>query len=158
MFTGDDPTVMRAIVREQISTPQAPKTEILATIGKKTNSTPASQYWNTFTKLAPGHFETNDLMAIRADMLREGICPQIRLSGTGIPKGLCYNNCIVHTWPQEAHVCLYFLEELSKTRAHAIQYRGESLATFGQMIFDEFCKPCDRPFLTAEIRKEIAGK
>jgi hypothetical protein len=26
------------------------------------------------------------------------------------------------------------------------------------MIFDDFCKPCDRPFLTAEIRKEIAGK
>jgi len=26
------------------------------------------------------------------------------------------------------------------------------------MVFDEFCKPCDRPFLTAEIRKEIAGK
>ncbi len=43
-------------------------------------------------------------------------------------------------------------------RAHSLQYRGESLATFGQMIFDEFCKPCDRPFLTADIRRELAGK
>ena len=65
--------------------------------------------------------KTNDLMAVRAEMLRNGICPQVRLSGTGIPKGLRYNDCIIHTWPQEAHVCLKFLEELSKTRAHALQ-------------------------------------
>ena len=154
MFTVDDPTVRRAIARAQTSTPTTPKTEILATIGKKANSTPASQYWSTLTKLAPGHFKTTNLMAIRADMLREGICPQVRLSGTGLPKGLRYNDCIVHTWPQEAHACLKFLEELSKTRAHNIRYRGESLATVNQMIFDEFCRPCDRPFLTAEIRKK----
>jgi hypothetical protein len=158
MFTVDDPTIRRAITREQTSIPKAPKTEVLATIGKKANSTPASQYWQTYSKLKPGHFKTNDLMAVRAEMLRDGICPQVRLSGTGMPKGLRYNDCIIHNWPQEAHVCLKFLEELSKTRAHTLQYRGESLATFGQMVFDEFCKPCDRPFLTAEIRKEIAGK
>ena len=151
MFTADDPTIRRAIAREPTSTPKAPKTDILASIGKQANSTPTSQYWQTYSKLAPGHFKTNDLMAIRADMLREGISPQVRLSGTGIPKGLRYNECIVHKWPQEAHVCLKFLEELSKTRAHNIQYRGESLAMFNQMIFDEFCRPCDRPFLTAEI-------
>ena len=158
MFTVDDPTIRRAIAREPTSTPKAPKTDILASIGKKANSTPASQYWQTYSKLAPGHFKTNDITAARANMLREGISPQVMLSGTGIPKGLRYNDCIVHTWPQEAHVCLKFLEELSKTRAHNIQYRGESLAMFNQMMFDEFCRPCDRPFLTAEIRKEIAGK
>ncbi len=73
-------------------------------------------------------------------------------------KGLRYNDCIVHGWPSEAHVCLKFLEELGKVRAHSLQYRGESLATFGQIIFDEFCKPSDRPFLTADIKRELAGK
>merc|ERR1712155_308985 len=26
------------------------------------------------------------------------------------------------------------------------------------MIFDEFCRQCDRPFLTQEIRRELAGR
>ena len=116
MFTVENETIRRAIAREQISTPKAPKTEILASIGRKANSTPASQYWQTYSKLAPGHFKTNDITAVRADMLREGICPQVRLSGTGLPKGLRYNDCIVHTWPQEAHVCLKFIEELTNNK------------------------------------------
>ena len=114
MFTVDDPIVRRAIAREQTSTPRAPKTDVLASIGKRTNSTPASQYWSTFTKLAPGRVKTNDITTVRAELLRDGICPQVLLSGTGIPKGLRYNDCIIHTWPQEAHVCLAFLVELSK--------------------------------------------
>ena len=26
------------------------------------------------------------------------------------------------------------------------------------MIFDEFCRQCDRPFLTQELRRELAGR
>ena len=79
-------------------------------------------------------------MQVRADLLREGICPQVSLSGTGVIKGLRYNDCVVHGSPKEAHVCLKFLEELSKVRMHSLQYKGESLAMFGQIVFDEFCK------------------
>jgi hypothetical protein len=64
----------------------------------------------------------------------------------------------VHAMPNEAHICLKFLEELSKVRAHTLQYRGESLAMFGQQLFDEFSKPVDRPFLTNDIKKELSGK
>ena len=43
-------------------------------------------------------------------------------------------------------------------RAHTLQYRAESLAMFGQMVFDEFCKPTDRPFFTADVKKQISGQ
>ena len=68
-------------------TPQAIEKEVLASIGKPVPSTPASQYWQTFTKLAPGHFKTNDLTAVRAELLRDGFCPQVIRSGTNNPKG-----------------------------------------------------------------------
>ncbi len=157
-YCVNDSGVKRAIVREQVSTPIAQSNTVLATIGRRASSVPASPFWETFSTLGPGHFYSNDLAGVRADLLREGVCPQVRLSGMGMLKGLRYNDCVIHGWPREAHVCLKFLEELSKVRAHSLQYRGESLATFGQMIFDEFCKPCDRPFLTADLKRELAGK
>ena len=157
-YCVDDCGVKRAIVREQVSTPTAQSNEVQATIGRRANSGPASQYWDSYSKLAPGHFYTSDLVGVRPDLLREGICPQVRLSGMGMLQGLRYNDCTVHGWPGEAHICLKYLEELSKVRAHSLQYRGESLATFGKMLFDEFHKPCDRPFLTADIGRELAGK
>ena len=91
-------------------------------------------------------------------MLREGICPDVRLSGRGKIVKLLYNDCHIHTMPHEAHICLKFLEELSKVRAHKLQYRSESPAMFGQQLFDEFSKPVDRPFLANDIKKELSGK
>ena len=90
--------------------------------------------------------------------MREGICPQVRLSGTGVIKSLKYNDMIVHGWPKEAHICLKFLEEYGKSRHHSISYRGESLATFCQMIFDDLNRACDRPFITKEIKQELTGR
>ena len=58
----------------------------------------------------------------------------------------------------EAHICLKFLEEYGKTRHRSISYRGESLATFCQMIFDDLNRACDRPFITKEIRQELTGR
>ena len=74
-FTVDDDGVKRTIAKEQISTPTTQSSEVLATIGRRANSMPASQYWETYSKLAPGHFYSHDLVGVRADLLREGICP-----------------------------------------------------------------------------------
>ena len=98
------------------------------------------------------------MLQVRADLLREGICPQVRLSGTGVIRSLTYNDMIVHGWPKEAHVCLKFLEEYGKSRHHSIAYRGESMATFGQMVFDDLSRQCDRPFITKDIRRELSGR
>ena len=137
-YVVGDPAVTRIISRESVSTPTIPSSEIVATIGHRISSIPPSQYWSTFSKIAPGHFKCDDVIQIRAELLSEGICPQVKLSGTGIVKGLRYNDCHIHNWPTKtAHVCLKFLEELSKVKTHSLQYRGESLAVFGQQIFDE---------------------
>ena len=50
--------------------------------------------------------------------------------------------------PKEAEVCLKFLEELTKVRSHNVQYRGESMASFNQRVFDELCKVDLRPPIT----------
>ena len=41
-----------------------------------------------------------------------------------------------------------FLEELTKVRSHNVQYRGESMASFNQRVFDELCKVDLRPPIT----------
>ncbi len=70
-YCVEDPATKRAIMKEPQSEPQSQKKEVLATIGRRTNSTPASQYWDTYIKLAPGHFYSNNLLQVRADLLRE---------------------------------------------------------------------------------------
>ena len=40
---------------------------------------------------------------------------------------------------EELGRALPFLQELAKSRPHAITYRGESFAGFGQLIFDSLC-------------------
>ena len=120
---------------------------LLARIGRKNNLMPASQYWDTFTRLHPGHYYATDLNEVRGKLLREHICPKVLLSGMGVIKGLVYNDCHVHKWPHDAHICLKFLEEYSKLRHHSLAYRGESLSTFCQMIFDDLCRQTDRPFI-----------
>ena len=54
---------------------------------------------------------------------------------------------------------------MSRFPCRVIQNKGTHITIQRRIIgnlwtydFDEFCRPCDRPFLTAEIRKEIAGK
>ena len=152
------PLVKKAIAREPIQTPVPHPSEVLAKIGRSTNNTPGSQFWHLFTRLQPGHFYTYDIRQVRNDLLKEGVCAQVRLNGKNEVRGLRYNDCIIHSWPWEAHVCLAFLMEYSKTRHHSLQYRGESLPTFCAMVFDDMCRPCDRPFLTKDMRKELSGK
>ena len=49
------PATARAIAREQVATPSAQPNEVLATLGRRANSTPASQFWETYSKVAPGN-------------------------------------------------------------------------------------------------------
>ncbi len=82
-FAVGDPATARAIAREPLSSPTAQANEVLATIGRRANTMPASQYWETYSKLAPGHFYSNDLVGVRAELLREGICPTSEAVGCG---------------------------------------------------------------------------
>ena len=151
-FTVGNERIKKSIVREPVTEPSKASPCVLARMGKRTNTAPAAQYWEKYTKLQPGNFRSEDLLAVRADLLRNHICPKVQLSGTGIIKSLRYNDCVIHRWPQEALICLKFLEEYSKIRHHSVSYRGESLSGFCQMIFDDLCRQTDRPFITKDIK------
>ena len=49
MFTVDDPSARRSIIKESCTTPKCQEKEILANIGRRVNFTPASQYLETYT-------------------------------------------------------------------------------------------------------------
>ena len=85
-YAVGDAASKRVMAREPLSAPRSQDKEVLATIGRRGNSMPASQYWDTYTKLSPGYFYSSDLLQVKADGLREGICPQVLLSGTGVIK------------------------------------------------------------------------
>jgi len=157
-YTVGDEKVKRAIIREPTSEPTKSEECVLAKIGKITSTTTACQYWDTFSEIKPGHFYASDLLKVRGDMLRQHVSPKVYLSGLGNIKRLQYNDCIVHNWPAEAHICLRFLERYSEIRHHSLSYRGESLSTFCQMVFDDLCRPCDRPFLPRDVKTELAGR
>ena len=82
------PETAKQIARESISTPTTQSSEVVASIGRRANSTPSCIYWETFVELKPGHFYAHNLLEVRANLLREGICPEIRLSGSGQTKAL----------------------------------------------------------------------
>ena len=157
MYVIDDPILKRNIIKEDVSTPTPISETSLAAMGKHLKTNPGAQYWESYQGISPGHFKTWDLSEVRLQLLREGICPKISLSGAGKMKSLKYNDMTIHSWPQDGYLCLKFLEVLSQYRKHAVQYRGESLSMFGQLIFDEFNKPCDRTYITDDVRKELRG-
>ena len=88
VYCVGDEKITKAICRESISLPTPPNNEVLATINHRMPSTPASQYWSTYSYIQPGHFKCDNLVDIRTELLKQGICPQVKLSGTGIIKGL----------------------------------------------------------------------
>ena len=111
----------------------------------------------SYTTLQPGNFYSTDLLKVRGDLLRNHICPHMMLDGCGAMMALKYNNCVVHRWPKDAHICLKFLEEYPKVRHHSLQYRGESLPMFCQIVFDDLCRATHRPFITKDVKRELAG-
>ena len=80
------------------------------------------------------------------------------MSGTGQMKGLRWNACTIHAWPQDVNMCLKFLEVLPTYRKPHLQYRGESLSVFQCLVFQELATPHDRHVVTPQVRKQLHGQ
>ena len=96
-------------------------------------------HWELFTSLQPGEYYSRDMERTRAKLHAQAICPNVARSGMGRLKTLRYNDCVVHSIPQETDVCCEFLARLARVRPHSVVYRGESFASFGQLVFDALC-------------------
>ena len=115
---------------------------------ERNSTTPSSQFWDTYTTLQAGSFYSAELLKVRGDLLRNHICPHVMLNGCGATKALKYNDCVIHHWPKDAHICLRFLGQSSKVRHHSLSYKGESLPMFCQIVFDDLCRATDGPSIT----------
>ena len=140
LFTVGDVTAKQAIARQKVHFPETASPTTITPISSAHAKTPQFVEWELYTCIKPGHFYSRDLLATRVKLHKEGIVPHVNLSGLNQIRTLRWNDCVVHALPKEAEVCLKFLEEMTKVRSHNVQYRGESLASFNQRVFDELCK------------------
>ena len=144
LYLINEPGAKRAIVDEAPA-----KFDIadwcLAPIQRGERRTPGLDQWELFTGLMPGHFYSRDPQAVRTQLHSEYVCPLVHKNGMAKLVKLSYNNCTIHHLPQEAEVCSRFLHELAKSRPHAITYRGETFASFSQLVFDSLCSVDARP-------------
>ena len=94
---------------------------------------------------------------MRTKLHHEGWVPKVNLSGVGHLKSLSFGDMVIHKRPKEAAVCMRFAE-VYKEWSGNVEYRGESLAGFTSMIFDDMCQPKKRHTLTQEERTIIFAK
>ena len=158
LFTVGDITAKQTIARRKVKFPDAASTTTLAPIFKQSSKAAHFVEWELYTKIKPGHFYSRDMQYTRTNLHKEGLAPTVMLSGLGQIKTLRWNDCIIHALPKDAEVCLKFLDELTKVRSHNVQYRGESMASFSQRIFDEFCKVDLRPPITYAEKQEVRAR
>ena len=156
-YTVSDEQIKRQIVKEEIQGLEE-KPPLVASIQRPPNNTPGCSFWKQFTKIQPGHFCHEDLQEARSQLLKQGICPQVKLNGCGEFKSLKYNQMIIHKHHKDSFICMKFLEEYSKFKTHSIVYKGESMASFNCMIFEDLCKVPERPQIPHDKRKQLAWK
>ncbi len=136
MFLINDPSEKREIVRQSLNTPQT-RDWVLGTVARAPSKAPGFDQWELYNgTLTPGHWYTRNLERTRSDLHSSHVCPRVCKNGLSRLTSLHYNDFHLYSIPREAQVCIQFLQELTKLRPHAIVYRAQSLAGFGQLVFD----------------------
>ena len=139
LYCVAEPAAARTVVAQLAKAADAPLLWCLAPIQRRPRRGADVSSWELFTSMSPGDFYTKDIDETRAKLHAQSICPTVQKDGMNRVKALRYNDCVIHSLPREADVCQKFLQEMGKTRAHAVQYRAETFASFGQLIFDSLC-------------------
>ena len=134
------------------------------------NKAPSAKEWEKFgedgsaDKLSAlmsspsGHFWARDLHETRYKLHSQGIFPRVLLNGLGIPKALQYKNCTIHKRQDCTDVCDVRAQLYNEHFGRSLVYRGESLAAFTAMAFDDMCKPPKRLALQTEPRDKITAR
>ena len=116
---------------------------------------------DNFTRLLPcssGHFWARNLHETRYKLHSQGVIPRVLLNGLGIPKALQYKNCTIHKRQDCTDVCDVLAQLYNEHFGCSLVYRGESLAAFTAMAFDDMCKPPKRLTLQTEARDTIMAR
>jgi hypothetical protein len=69
----------------------------------------------------------------------------VTLNGAGVPKALRLkvgdDEAVVHSLASETTLCEAFAKELERRTKRKVEYKGESLATFSNLVFTELLRP-----------------
>lgn len=143
-FFVDDPHT-KSVLAKMKSRKREPAPEaVLAVLCK--NETPPSKEWQHWNgSMEPGHYYTDDIGKARLELHAQGTCPKVSLNGVGAPKALRIpagkEEVVVHRWPREGNVCEAFADELYRRTKRKVPYKGESLASFANVVLTELLKP-----------------
>jgi len=157
LYTVSDPDACNQIKKETITNAKQ-QPFVLDRIIKSNNKSVDFSEWELFSELMPGHWYTRDINRIRSKLHENYISPTVYKSGLNKIKTLTYNDCIIHNLPQEAEVCAKFLQHMTKIRPHNIQYRSESFAGFGSLVFASLCQVDPRTAPTLLERQAAIAK
>ena len=129
-------------------------------INKASSATEWEEFGNNISSyVSPSHFWARELHETRYKLHSQGIVPRVLLNGLGIPKALQYKNCTIHKRQDCTDVCdvlaQLYNEHFGREAVGGLVYRGESLAAFTAMAFDDMCKPPKRLTLQTEARDKI---
>ena len=148
-FFVNDPCTKSTLAKMKTRKREPAPEAVLAVLRKST--TPPAKEWKEWTgDLEPGcHYFTHDLASARLKLHTEGTCPKVTLNGAGIPKALRIptenrTTAVVHRWPPEGALCEAFAAEVQRRTGRQVPYKGESLASFANLVFTELLKPPQR--------------
>ena len=91
--------------------------------------------------MAKGHFYTENLVKLRAQLHSNCICPKVMLNGVGAVKSLRVQDAVIHRALPESTVCQEFANIFNRLHKRELVYRGQTIATFANEAFQELCRP-----------------
>ena len=108
----------------------------------------------------PGHYYTEDLGSARVAFHTKGLCPQVQLNSSCIPKALrmktSAGSVVIHKLGSDASVCQAFSTEFEVETGTPLPWMGGSLASLLFRAFETTMKPRrSRKQLTEEERQSL---
>jgi hypothetical protein len=143
-FFVSDPHTKSVLAKMKTSRPE-PKPDTVLAVLHKSDIPPTSEWRHWTGEQEPGHFYTFDLTEARVELHSQGKCPKVSLNGAGVPKALRLKvgteEAVIHNLPTEATLCEAFAKELDRRTKRKVTYKGESLATFSNLVLAELLRP-----------------
>jgi hypothetical protein len=149
-FIEDNPKVKEHIAKMEQQIPKSMSEDVVEPLLNTVSGPDAStwQPWNgqivssahAPKALQPGHFYSYDLQSARVDLHKESICPYVVLDGTSQPKHLIYNDLHIHSFPEEAKLCMRFAGIYKNVTKRDLKYHGQKYGQFTLQALNEMGK------------------
>ena len=135
-FFVNDPHTKGVIAKMKLTKPEFRPDVVLKVPPKNPDADiSASEWlpWSGNVACEPGHYYTEDLGSARVAFHTKGLCPQVQLNSSCIPKALrmktSAGSVVIHKLGADASVCQVFSTEFEAETGTPLPWMGGSLAT-----------------------------